>query len=289
MVSISGGGKVLKPIVILKSLQNLRELAEYEDHCFFATSATGWMTKDIWIYYALVFSAQISQYRLTLPPELRDHDMLLVIDGHKTRISVVAAVIFMLNGIDVLTLPAHTSHLLQMLDVACYPAVKAAFKKELDKQMDMIARAEPGRKIQAMRTALVESFINGLQRGATPRNILAGFRKSGISPLDPMEPLLSPFAVEPQQDGVYQTVNTGAEINEMVLTWPSGLNKLARIEHGRDFQPMDEEINYRLVWESLSRKTVVQGRPISRPPPFFIRLPGDPALIREVHVDELDP
>jgi hypothetical protein len=41
MVSISGGGIVLEPIVILKNLQNLRELTEYEPHSHFATSANG--------------------------------------------------------------------------------------------------------------------------------------------------------------------------------------------------------------------------------------------------------
>jgi hypothetical protein len=69
MVSISGGGKVLEPIVILKILQHLRELVEFESECYFVTSANGWMTKDIWVDYAIVFSAQIPQYRLTLPPD----------------------------------------------------------------------------------------------------------------------------------------------------------------------------------------------------------------------------
>jgi hypothetical protein len=68
------------------------------------------MTKDIGIYYALVFSVQISRDRLTLLAELPDQDLLLIADGHKTRVSVIAAVIFLLNGIDILTLLAHTSH-----------------------------------------------------------------------------------------------------------------------------------------------------------------------------------
>jgi hypothetical protein len=99
----------------------------------FATSANDRMTKDIWIYHALVFSVQISCYCLTLLATLRDRDLLLIVDGRKTRISEIAAVIFLLNEIDILTLLAHMSHLLQMLDVGYYSAVKTAFKNELEK------------------------------------------------------------------------------------------------------------------------------------------------------------
>jgi hypothetical protein len=45
MVLISGEGVVLTPIIILKNLQHLRDMADYETHCFFATSMNGWITK----------------------------------------------------------------------------------------------------------------------------------------------------------------------------------------------------------------------------------------------------
>jgi hypothetical protein len=46
IVSISGGGDAVKPIVILKNLQNLGELIDLKPHCLFATSVNGWITKD---------------------------------------------------------------------------------------------------------------------------------------------------------------------------------------------------------------------------------------------------
>jgi hypothetical protein len=48
-----------------------------------------------------------------------------------------------------------------------------------------------------------------------------------------------------------------------------------------------EDVNYRLVWEQLLRKTVAEGRPLSPPPPFYIRHEGDQTLIREVHIPNL--
>jgi hypothetical protein len=47
VVSISGSGAVLPPIIILKNLQHLRELTTYESHCLFATSANGWIMMDL--------------------------------------------------------------------------------------------------------------------------------------------------------------------------------------------------------------------------------------------------
>jgi hypothetical protein len=245
------------------------------------------MTKDIWLYFALVFFAQMSRYRLSVSKDLRDQDMLLVADGHKTCISVLAAAIEILKGIDVLVLPPHSSHLIQVFDVGITPALKTASKNELEKRIKKIMKAPPGRTFQAMRMALVESFINAVHRGATPGNILRGFRKSDICPVNPMKPLRSQFTVEPPEPGIYHTVNKGAEINELVLTWPSGLDKLAQIEFGRPFNPLMERVNYRQAWEGLSQKTVVERRSLSSPPPFFVRLDKDPTMIKEIHIPSL--
>jgi hypothetical protein len=239
------------------------------------------------VYYALIFCAQMSDYRRRLPEELRDETMLLIIDGHTSRISVLAAVIFILNNIDVLVFPPHSSHLLQMYDVGVAPALKTAFKNELEKRIEKLRHAQPGEKLQQMRIALVESFLDAVRRGATRGNIQTGFRMSGVAPYDPMTPLSSQFAVEPPRPGIYSTVDAGAEINEMVLTWPQGLDKLSQIEFKQPFNPRMEEVNYRLVWEGLLRKTGAEGRPLSPPPPPCIRLEEDPTLFREIHIPNL--
>jgi hypothetical protein len=66
-VSISATGQVLKPLIILKFLKKLKTLSIFEDHCFFSTSFSGWITKDLFTYFALIFIVQISQYQLDLP------------------------------------------------------------------------------------------------------------------------------------------------------------------------------------------------------------------------------
>jgi hypothetical protein len=94
IVSISGGGDVLTPIVILKNLQNVGDVSNLEPHCFFATSQNGWITKDLWTYYALVFYAQMSEYPLGLRQGIRENEIFLVRDGPKGRLSFLVALIF---------------------------------------------------------------------------------------------------------------------------------------------------------------------------------------------------
>jgi hypothetical protein len=138
-----------------------------------------------------------------------------------------------------------------------------------------------------MRIALVESFINAVHRGATPGNIVSGFRSSGVSPLDPGKPLSSQFAVEPPAEEILQRANTGTEINEMVLSNREGLEKSSQIAYKRPFYPAMAEVNYRQIWDHLLRKTVTEGKPISAPPQFYIRDPGDPSLIRKIQIPNL--
>jgi hypothetical protein len=102
IVSISGRGVLLAPIIILENLEYLRKLANYDTHCLFTISTNGSMTMDLWVYDTLIFCAQISHYRLSLPLVLRDEVILLILDGHKTRLSLLAALIFEMNGGDVL-------------------------------------------------------------------------------------------------------------------------------------------------------------------------------------------
>jgi hypothetical protein len=55
--------------------------------------------------------AYLSEHRTFLPYELRDSDILVIISGHKSHLNFAAAFIFLLNGIDVILLPAHSSQL----------------------------------------------------------------------------------------------------------------------------------------------------------------------------------
>jgi hypothetical protein len=47
-----------------------------------------------------------------------------------------------LNSIEILVLPAHLGHLLQMFNVSFASPLKTTFKQELEKRIDRIAHAD---------------------------------------------------------------------------------------------------------------------------------------------------
>jgi hypothetical protein len=61
--------------------------------------------------------------------------MLLIMDNHKTGLNSTTGSIFSLNEIAIMALPAHSTYLLQVFDVAVAGPLKTAFKHEFDRQI----------------------------------------------------------------------------------------------------------------------------------------------------------
>jgi hypothetical protein len=53
---------------------------------------------------------------------------LLILDGHGSHVTVDVVKTARSVGLDLLTLPSHTSHAMQPLDVACFKPFKQAFR-----------------------------------------------------------------------------------------------------------------------------------------------------------------
>ena len=58
----------------------------------------------------------------------QDRRHLLVLDGHKSHITLEVLMIAKEHGIDMINLPTHTSHLLQPLDKTYFRLSKVAFR-----------------------------------------------------------------------------------------------------------------------------------------------------------------
>lgn len=75
-------------------------------------SETGWSNTE-------VFRQYLTEHFLNFVPE-RTNKILLLLDGHQSHIALDIADWAESNNIVLFILPAHTSRLLQPLDVACY-------------------------------------------------------------------------------------------------------------------------------------------------------------------------
>jgi hypothetical protein len=183
----------------------------------------------------------MSEYHLNLPQAIRGKEILLVREGHKSRLSFLAAMFF-LDSIELFVLPAHSSHLLQILNVSVVSSVKAAVKQEFDKRINRIAQADPEQreKAQIIRRVLVESFSDALRREARPGSIKPGLRATGFIPFNQPVPLDSAYAFDSINPGLFHVRVTGTKINEIVWISPEGLKFLCGHEHGTNISKDDD-------------------------------------------------
>ena len=131
VVTIHGGGRRIRPMVVLPKKKTLSTLDGFTDYVYLGSSTSGWMTKKLFRFYALTFVAELALLRLSLSSHLRNEPALLFLDGHPSRWDFRANLIFWLFNVDVVTFPGRCSHLLQMFDVGIASALKQEFKKEL--------------------------------------------------------------------------------------------------------------------------------------------------------------
>ncbi|MCO5587329.1 hypothetical protein L7F22_041278 [Adiantum nelumboides] len=103
----------------------------------------------------------------------------LILDGHGSHISLEVVAKAHASGIDIITLPTHTSHKLQAFDVSVFKSLKVQFRKERDIWQQ---RAAPR---QASKFELASIVAKAITSSFIEANIKAWFQARGIWPLNP--------------------------------------------------------------------------------------------------------
>lgn len=134
------------------------------------THPSGWMTSENFERYLLHFIKFVKCNK--------EDKVLLILDNHVSHIAPGVLKICRDNGIVMLTIPPHTSHRLQPLDVSIYGPFKTYFNQACD---DFMVN-HPGQTITLKDIA--ELVGNAYKRSFTPSNIMNGFLKTGICPFD---------------------------------------------------------------------------------------------------------
>ncbi|KAJ4428125.1 hypothetical protein ANN_24139 [Periplaneta americana] len=138
--------------------------------CIGAANISGWSNDGTFLKFLDHFLGSVKCSK--------EDRVLLILDNHETHLSVQALEKTSAAGVVMLTFPPHTSHKLQPLDISVYAPMKTYYNQAVEswlhnnrgKTFDIYAVAE------AAGIAYPKAF--------TPQNILSGFRKSGIYPLD---------------------------------------------------------------------------------------------------------
>ena len=138
-------------------------------------SDNGWINKKLFYYYGQRFVHKLHAWGLL--GQGRKH--VLLMDSHKTHLFNYNYMSLMQeNGIIVLAIPAHTSHLLQPLDDAPFASFKSAWYESIWLQV----RESGARKLS--KSEFFDVFNQAWDTGMTVRNIRAGFEHTGVFPVD---------------------------------------------------------------------------------------------------------
>jgi hypothetical protein len=103
---------------------------------------------------------------------------LLIIDGHESHCSVDFQDLCKEKNILLLCMPAHSSHLLQTLDVACFSPLKRRYG-------DAVSGLARNRTHYISKETFRPAFKTAFEQFITKENIQAGFRGAGLVPHDP--------------------------------------------------------------------------------------------------------
>jgi hypothetical protein len=104
---------------------------------------------------------------------------LLLLDGYGSHLTARFIAFCIDRSIDLVVLPPHTSHILQLLDVGVFSPLKRALSAEIEKLFRLDTR-------RILRVEWTEAYITARNRAFIPRSIESSFRASGIYPLSPI-------------------------------------------------------------------------------------------------------
>lgn len=276
-VTVHGGGARIKPLIIIPKKKTLSGIEQFKQQVYITSSTSGWMTRNIFRFYALTFVAELSLLRLQLPKELREEPVLLFMDGHPSRWDFYANLIFWAFNVDVITFPGHSSHLLQMFDVGIAAPLKSEIKKELSASRfaRFLTTLRPedfamNRKQNAreLRALLIESFFTAYERVTTSKNCRRSFDTTGIAPYDPNVPLSNAYAMDPPTEGLFPRRQGPASAKW--LTSEEALKEMFQHENGRELTEEDLKLNVGRICDELKQAGLDQGIALSEPPDILI-------------------
>ena len=171
---INAAGQTLPPVFIIPRKRYCEAFMRNTIHGskgLVTPSGTGWMTMESFVDTL----RHIKEKTLCT----KENRILIIMDNADCHKSIEALDYCLENGIVILTLPPHTTDKLQPLDVSIY----ASFKLQLKQIQNCFRQMNPNVhiSIQMMPEMASKAWI----KAGNPSNILSGFARTGIWPIDP--------------------------------------------------------------------------------------------------------
>jgi hypothetical protein len=103
---------------------------------------------------------------------------LLILDGHESHHSDEFEEYCKEHNIVTLCMPAHSSHILQPLDVGCFSPLKKAYGRQIEDMMQ-------AHIVHITKDDFFPAFYAAFNIAMTESNIRGGFRGAGLLPFNP--------------------------------------------------------------------------------------------------------
>ena len=170
LAAVCASGRVLDPLIIFsgKNFQSTWRGKDALPKTLYGVSDNGWMTTEIFSEWFENFCEQVNE-----------RPLLLVLDGHLTHVSIPIIERALNEDITILKFPPHVTDLLQPADVTCFGPLKRKWEKKLNEYVNIVGASK------GISKATFGDLIAAVwHQGLTPDNVIAGFRKTGIYPVD---------------------------------------------------------------------------------------------------------
>jgi len=207
-------GHCVPPFFVFPGVRMRSELLEGKSPGANVTcTESGWSNSEVCKTY---LEDHLLKY---LPERSPSSPVIVLYDGHQSHTNLGIIDWAKSQNIILFILPAHTSHVLQPLDVGCFGPFERIYNSECHKFM----RDNCGQGITRYNTCSLgcSAYLKAL----TPGNLQSSFRKAGIYPLNP--DIVHPSNFKPSEALQQETPETHNSTTILFLL-PATLNSFAR-------------------------------------------------------------
>ncbi len=200
VMCIAADGTAIKRPTVILPLKNLPPLSKEVEKAFlFSGSDSGWINQPIWSEWITESFIPFVQLKRAEIIAARGHfdsrqvgRAAFFFDSHASRIDDKSFRAMETAGIVSITIPSHSSHILQPLDCGVNNILKAELARCKQRGMIVMDKGVP-----EYRQSLLYSLISAYHRASDPISITRAFGSCGIVPWNPSIVLKDPSKVTP--------------------------------------------------------------------------------------------
>ena len=275
----------MKPplFIILSGLKHIPdELNIYVNtgKIWLVSTPSGWMNRFAFALWAFHFAIWYNTSKDAMQSSFIHKWGLIVLDGHTSRENPLALEILRDAGINVLVLPSHTTHVMQMFDVGLAGALKNRFTQHFNANCKDKHFYVPNNNAASMRRIAVDAFIQAWDDIANYSNCVSSAASVGLEPVDRTRPKSNPYVrdLTEQEQVMYEQNRRRREnmlnINNCLITTNEKIEEIrtfiARCDKDKALcKKKSEFANYYELYNYLTQKAEENGvYMLSKPPPY---------------------